>query len=1051
MGFGSSKNVTGLQDKRKVRSMEAKLVWTKGGKPRMKLVPNSVPSPIKSTPSPSKRRRVEDDSPDEDDNATSYVSPFQPHPQHEEEDEPRTKDSNDYMTEWFPKRSTYLQEIIHNEAPSDDASWTCSVCSTSTSQEWWRCKTCVAFPILCGHCVLHTHSLTPFHRVETWCDGYFRPSWLWKAGVSVSLCATGVCDVDAGMDLQESCVGEESTDPGEVKTGHDAFTFDAAPPGRTYRGMKVLVVVHSNGVHHLPFRFCDCIDSPFDEYQLLRAGFYPSTSTDVRTVFTFALLDEFLLDGVECFTSAHHFYSKLKRLTNEPFPDTVPNRVRELRRVGRQWRSLKELKRHGFGHSGTTPGKGELALFCAACPQPGVNLPQGWENDKDQWKYTRSFVADGNFTCIHRKQRERGENEEEVALKLGEGYMVDPVRYAEHLSTAKEVNETATCHEHRAIADKSKVRKGLDVTGIGAIACMRHGAFAPGSVVDFQKGERQINMDYSLSEALKYTSTAGTKRVIFAYDINCQYSKHLLGRLEKGDYLELREDLVFVFGIGLFHVHGHQESCHARYSLTFIEGAGNSSGEILESLWAVVNEVARSTSTMTLAHRTEVLDAIFGDINWKKLLNSVPSICKNWLNSRKQMAIAKEDLALLSETATPEQIRRWKSQLEDANRRRASDISAMDILNAKIVKPPTLSKTRTRMMEDEKQSGTAVGVTSWIAFGLKIQETQIVLKSFVRGLPKDMTEAQELELAKRREQLYLDIDSFYENASHLFPDADLDTLKCDDPPSDEVALDDDVIEDAEENPFSLSQNEVEIVRLPLPSSLSSSTMEIAPGIQRAQRKELKLRISQADDALESIRNEIGHKSYLFRSNIRLAQGKKQKTRGYTAVKSVNSRLRDHVKVYNQARWALRRLGAEEDILRKYKAITAEDTRAVTTIYKPNERGQRNKPLSWIWNLNVADDSSKSEYMEELYRVNWLRAKSRFDRWKEEHTLLTCEMDWVLNFFAYKIDQCETWALTKPDSPGHVAYANRQGDMWKRMLAHATKMFKKTRESVLSTA
>lgn len=47
-----------------------------------------------------------------------------------------------------------------------------------------------------------------------------------------------------------------------------------------------------------------------------------------------------------------------------------------------------------------------------------------------------------------------------------------------------------TCNEHRALKDRSKIHKGCDVTGIGSIACMRHGAFVPGAQVDFQKGER---------------------------------------------------------------------------------------------------------------------------------------------------------------------------------------------------------------------------------------------------------------------------------------------------------------------------------------------------------------------------------------------------------------------------------------------------------------------------------------------------------------------------------------------------------------------------------
>ena len=88
---------------------------------------------------------------------------------------------------------------------------------------------------------------------------------------------------------------------------------------------------------------------------------------------------------------------------------------------------------------------------------------------------------------------------------------------------------------------------------------------------------------------------------------------------------------------------------------------------------------------------------------------------------------------------------------------------------------------------------------------------------------------------------------------------------------------------------------------------------------------------------------------------------------------------------------------------------------------------------------MAGDSAKSEYLEEcgsdtmafsagsltdflraVYRVNWLRARSRFDRWREEYKLLRSEMDWILNFFSYKEAECKSWALRKEDSPGHVA-------------------------------
>jgi hypothetical protein len=50
------------------------------------------------------------------------------------------------------------------------------------------------------------------------------------------------------------------------------------------------------------------------------------------------------------------------------------DRYLELLRVARQWRLLKLLKWNGFGHRSREAETGQLALFCPACPQPGVNV-----------------------------------------------------------------------------------------------------------------------------------------------------------------------------------------------------------------------------------------------------------------------------------------------------------------------------------------------------------------------------------------------------------------------------------------------------------------------------------------------------------------------------------------------------------------------------------------------------------------------------------------------------------------------------------------------------
>lgn len=49
--------------------------------------------------------------------------------------------------------------------------------------------------------------------------------------------------------------------------------------------------------------------------------------------------------------------------------------------ASREWNNLLDLKRFGYGHVDSNPGKGDMALFCAMCPQPGVNIPEDWKDD----------------------------------------------------------------------------------------------------------------------------------------------------------------------------------------------------------------------------------------------------------------------------------------------------------------------------------------------------------------------------------------------------------------------------------------------------------------------------------------------------------------------------------------------------------------------------------------------------------------------------------------------------------------------------------------------
>ena len=101
----------------------------------------------------------------------------------------------------------------------------------------------------------------------------------------------------------------------------------------------------------------------------------------------------------------------------------------------------------------------------------------------------------------------------------------------------------------------------------------------------------------------------------------CEYGVYMDWRFEEHPGLTMPDTLEVIKAIGLFHVHGHKSDCLHRYATTYIPGLGVIDGEILETLWAILNKTARSTRGATIAHCTKVLDDHMGDSNWKKTIN----------------------------------------------------------------------------------------------------------------------------------------------------------------------------------------------------------------------------------------------------------------------------------------------------------------------------------------------------------------------------------------------------------------------------------------------
>ena len=75
----------------------------------------------------------------------------------------------------------------------------------------------------------------------------------------------------------------------------------------------------------------------------------------------------------------------------------------------------------------------------------------------------------------------------------------------------------------------------------------------------------------------------------------------------------------------------------------------------------------------------------------------------------------------------------------------------------------------------------------------------------------------------------------------------------------------------------------------------------------------------------------------------------------------------------------------------------------------------------------------------MYRVNWIRARSRADRWQEEVKLLNAEMIWYQNYMLYQRKTARGWARLGLGD-GYTAHAHRLADKWRRYGLQASSLW-----------
>ncbi|KIJ65745.1 hypothetical protein HYDPIDRAFT_87159, partial [Hydnomerulius pinastri MD-312] len=860
---------------------------------------------------------------------------------------------SDFMRDWLPYEARYLDLLVQREGFSESRH-----CSLGCGREGnWRCTNCFGRPLLCTECCRSSHQMHPFHRVEQWCGTHFAPSWLLAAGLVLNLGHDGLpCPkwaVQGAEDLgapdkysaEEDSDADSCSDTAEDSSG----VYNEMPNFRSIlaalEGNPCILVVDRRGLHRLAIRACVCFDHPPLHEQLMALGLYPASQKSPQTVFSFDLLKEFRLINLECRVAGMSFFNYLQRVTNPVFPHRPPDRYRELLRISRQWRYLQNKLKFGVAHSADKQIKaGQLANFCSTCPQPGTNLPSNWKADtKHDWKYQRSFVVDGNFSAELMKNKN---TKNDVHLTADSGYFTGLTRYKEHLAVAVETQAKSTCHDHKAVNQVHSVQNHLAVTGIGAIACARHGCFVPDCVVDFQKGERQMNMDYALCQALGKLD--GISRVLVLYDVACQYSIHFKDWVNKSPYLHVPANLEITWGIGLFHIHGHQDICMPRYSPDYIPGAGQVDGEILETLWSSLNEVTGSTHSMTAAHRREVLDDHMLDNNWKKMVHMVQALCIKYKRALKGLTTATHAYNSLTATAKEALVRKWTQEEKDMQGGCAHDITSMDALDVQVQRGPMRAEMQLHITKGEGPN-TATGSARWITLGLKVEEMQLRVSALVKRLGAGASVTARVDLANRRRRLGDLMEEFARKTM-----AFLEKL----PAAGDIQHRPDIGDDDDEGWVEEGEDRPEKQPIVLPSSIGASTRD---NLKIAHLAELELLLwqGQANDALHQLRIDLGHRSYLYRTQVRNSKNsQQQKTKAWDSVHSIDAAIKLHSSIY----W--RSLGADEALLQKYQVLKATDVSSSTILIDPSLPGQWNKTLAWFWTVDVSSGDADNDWMIE---------------------------------------------------------------------------------------
>ncbi|KAF6746394.1 hypothetical protein DFP72DRAFT_823183 [Ephemerocybe angulata] len=889
---------------------------------------------------------------------------------------------------------SYMRVILTLEGRGANPPSICPSCTSGAAPNY-QCLVCSNGGLMCEACIRTQHATLPTHRIQHWNGTRFTQTSLKATGLRIQL----------GHPPGERCPLNEAT-------WADDF-----------------VIIDCDAVHSVGLDFCRCgATSKSHIEQLLERRLYPATVSNPKTAATFRALELFELLQYEAKISPFEFFKAIARLTDNTGLSPAKDRYPSLLRMVHEWRHLKLLKRMGRGHDplrgAAATTQGECALLCPACPHPGINMPEGWENEPEEtrWIHALNLALDANFRL---RRKDVSSRAADPGLIQGFAYFVEDNAFCEYVKKhADEVEPKSTCSRHDAVylAD-TRPGQGYSATGVATVECARHNMKRPSAVCDLQKGERYSNMDYILHWSLVVLALGLIKTFIISYDIACQWSINLMRRLKSIDTKSplLNDKVKTRYVVPKFHLPAHIAPCQTKFAFMLTPGAGLGDGEAAERGWADTNALGPSTREMGPGTRRDTLDCHFGDYNWRKITDLGSSLLKKMNNAVLNVAehvIAHQEL---EQTLNPTDLEKWKGimvEWEKDPKKPSPFEMVVETLTQKVVRR-VMADDETEALKTGKDFSlnSEISPSALIARGLDLEAEQRALRLQMKQV---WTHSQDRELTRlqlRSNALIRKVEAWYEILQLYIP-ASVVLRKQG---STEVTV----------QPYKLS--------LWLPSEIGGRAI----CDRRLIEIEYDLRTAQAQEALANIKRHVQRRVTVRDLKARWLRGQGANTRALTLLGSIEDRISAARDEYRQSRLAILSLGkmlgrSGEEAL--YPPLEDADIRPMAPETAPEPKkpnGETRRTLSWIWRHGSAiENQTLVEAESESVRVEWGKSKARATRYQEEVLIVREEMNRTARFLRWKESQWrergtvwEKETISPEYLEGLKAYAEKQSNIF----------------------